>query len=519
MKKVRIFLTGLLMTMAVALGGCTGDKTAETPVSSAENADGSGYSATGQITIGIAQDLDDGLDPHKVDAAGTREILFNVYEGLVKYDVNGNLVPAVASDYAISPDGLTYTFTLREGVLFHDGNAVTPDDVIYSLSRCADTSNGEALKPALTNISFLQANDEGKVVIKLNEPDPDFLSYMTTAIIPAWNTDPETNVVGTGPYKFVSHTPQESVVLEAFDGYWGEKAHIKDVTLKVIANPDSIVMEMMGGSVDMFCRVTDEQAKELEAGDFNIATGTMNLVQALYLNNSYEPFQDERVRQAICYAIDPDEIMAYVSGGEGTEIATAVFPAFGRYYDASLNDNYNKDVEKAKELLKEAGYENSLEFSITVPSNYQPHVATAEVLVEQLKAVGVNASIELVDWDTWLSGTYSERNYQATVIGVDANPLTARALLERYRSDAGNNFMNYNNPDFDAKLDAAFATYDDEEQTKLFKECLSILSETAASAYIQDLPCFVAVRKNIAGYQFYPLYAQDFASLYFTDAQ
>ena len=137
MKKVRIFLTGLLMTMAVALGGCTGDKTAETPVSSAENADESGFSATGQITIGIAQDLDDGLDPHKVDAAGTREILFNVYEGLVKYDVNGNLVPAVASDYAISPDGLTYTFTLREGVLFHDGNAVTPDDVIYSLSRCA----------------------------------------------------------------------------------------------------------------------------------------------------------------------------------------------------------------------------------------------------------------------------------------------------------------------------------------------------------------------------------------------
>ena len=123
MKKVRIFLTGLLMTMAVALGGCTGDKTAETPVSSAENADESGFSATGQITIGIAQDLDDGLDPHKVDAAGTREILFNVYEGLVKYDVNGNLVPAVASDYAISPDGLTYTFTLRDGVLFHDGNA------------------------------------------------------------------------------------------------------------------------------------------------------------------------------------------------------------------------------------------------------------------------------------------------------------------------------------------------------------------------------------------------------------
>lgn len=499
MKKARVMFAVLLATMTVALGACTGDKAAETPAS--------------HITIGIPQDLDDGLDPHKVNAAGTREILFNVYEGLLKYNENGELIPALAEKYEADADGLTYTFSLRQGVKFHDGSTVTADDVVYSLNRLAGKETGEPLEGALENIASVEKTDDKTVTVKLTEPDADFLSYMTDAIIPASNADPETSVIGTGPYKFVSHTPQESVELEAFDDYWGEKAHIKNITLKIISNADSIVMELKGGSADMFCRITDTQVKELEGSDFNIEKGTMNLVQALYLNNKYEPFSDPKVRQAICYAIDPQEIMDYVSGGDGTEIGSAMFPAFGKYYDESLNDTYNTDIEKAKSLLKEAGYENGFEFSITVPSNYQPHVATAEVIVEEMKKIGVTAKINLVEWDTWLSETYSERNYEATVIGVDASPLTARALLDRYKSDAHNNFVNFSSPEYDAALTAALSTTDDAAQTASYKQCLEILSKEAASAYIQDLPCYVAINKKITGYKFYPLYAQDFASL------
>lgn len=499
---ISLLLAGMLMTMTIALSGCSGDKANGTPMES--------------ITIGIPQDLEDSLDPHLVSAAGTKEILFNIYEGLVKYDSNGNLIAAVAEDYVISEDGKEYSFTLRNGITFHDGSAVTVDDVVYSIERCADTSAGEPLVPAFSNIESVTAVPESnQVVIRLYEPDSEFLAYMTTSIIPKSNTNPETNVIGTGPYRFVSRTPQEMIVLEAYEGYWGEKAHIQTVNLKVCANPDAIVMELLGGSIDMFCRITDAQAAELAGSQFDVLEGTMNLVQALYLNNDVAPFNDVRVRQALCYAINPQEIMDFVSGGKGCEIGSSMFPAFGKYYEESLNHTYDQNIELAKQLLTEAGYPDGFSFTITVPSNYSQHVDTAQVLVEQFKAIGVTATINLIEWDSWVSDVYLGRQFEATVVGVDASQLTARALLERFTSENGKNFINFSSEAYDTAFANAIASTDDAEQTGFYKECLAILSTEAANVYIQDLPTFVAINSNIGGYEFYPLYVQDFAKLYF----
>ncbi len=502
-KLLRKGIACMLVTMTVALGACSGDKAEGT--------------SDGQITIGIPQDLEDGLDPHKVSAAGTKEILFNIYEGLVKYDEFGNLIPALAMNYDISDDGLNYSFTLRKDVKFHDGSLMSADDVVYSIQRCADASNGDPLVPAFSNISEVTKTDENVVKITLKEADSEFLASMTTAIIPQSNADPAANVIGTGPYKFVSRAPQESIELTAFDEYWGEKAHIKNVTLKIVANPDAIVMELTGGSIDMMCRITDTQAAELAGSDFNVLEGTMNLVQAMYLNNAVKPFDDVRVRQALCYAVDPQAIMDFVSGGKGVEIGSSMFPAFGKYYDESLNHVYDRDIEKAKALLAEAGYPDGFSFTVSVPSNYTQHVQTAEVIAEQLKDIGVTANISLIEWDSWLSDVYVGRNYEATVVGVDASPLTARALLERFTSESGKNFVNFSSPAYDEAFKAAVSTADDKEQTGHYKDCLKILADEAANVYIQDLPTFVAIKNNIEGYKFYPLYVQDLASLHFTE--
>ena len=152
-----------------------------------------------------------------------------------------------------------------------------------------------------------------------------------------------------------------------------------------------------------------------------------------------------------------------------------------------------------------------------MPSNYQQHVATAEVLVEQFKKIGVTAEINLVEWNTWLEDVYKGRNFDSTVIGVDASVLTAPALLSRFTSDAHNNFINFSSKDYDAKYEEAVATTDDAKATALYKECLQILADDAANVYIQDLPTFVALNKKYAGYKFYPLYVQDFASLYIVE--
>ena len=487
--------------LTIALGACSGDKAGE---------------SSSQITIGIPQDIEDSLDPHKAVAAGTKEVLFNLYEGLVKPDSSGELQPAIASDYSISEDATTYTFTLREGVKFHDGSMVTAEDVKYSIDRCADTTNGEPLVEAYSNIKSVNIVDEKTVEVVLNTADSDFLANMTTAIIPASNENPDTNPIGTGPYKYVSRSPQENFVVEKFDEYWGTPANIENVTFRVCANADSIVMNLQGGSIDMFARLTTTQASQL--GDqFDVLEGTMNLVQALYLNNAVEPFNDERVRQALCYAVDPQGIMDLISDGKGTEIGSSMFPAFEKYYMPELNDVYSQDFDKAKELLAEAGYPDGFSFTITVPSNYQQHIDTAQVLVDQLKNIGVTAEIELVEWETWVSEAYTNRNFEATVVGVDASSLTASALLSRFVSDAPNNFINFSNADYDAAYARAEAAVDDEEKTEAYKECERLLAEHAANVYIQDLPCLVALNKKYAGYEFYPLYVQDISKLYIVE--
>lgn len=423
----KIFLGVMFMTLTIALGGCAGDKTGD------EN--------SSKITIGIPQDLEESLDPHKAVAAGTKEVLFNIFEGLVKPDSDGNLDPAIASDVNISDDGTVYTFILRENVKFHDGSVVTAEDVKYSIERCADADNESLLVPAFSNIDSVTIVDENTVEVKLVEGDTDFLAYFTTAIIPKNNENPDTNPIGTGPYKYVSRSPQENFIVEKFEDYWGEKAHIENVVFKICANADTIVMELQGKGIDMFCRLTSAQVDQLGA-DYEIYEGTMNLVQAMYLNNAAEPFDNELVRQALCYAVNPQEIMDFMADGKGTELGSSMFPAFGKYYMPELNDTYTVDYDKAKDLLKQAGYEDGFEFTLTVPSNYQPHIDTAQVIVEQLKNINVTANIELVEWNTWVEDVYSGRQFEATIVGVDASNLTAGALLDRFESTAGKNFIN-----------------------------------------------------------------------------
>ena len=194
-----------------------------------------------------------------------------------------------------------------------------------------------------------------------------------------------------------------------------------------------------------------------------------------------------------------------------------MFPTFAKYYDASLTDTYQTNTEKAKELLAEAGYPDGFTFTIKVPSNYTQHVETAQILEEQYKAIGVNCEIELIEWDSWLSDVYTDRNYQATVIGVDASSLTASALLSRFESSADNNFVNFKSEAYDAAYAKAMAAVNEEEQIADYKECQKVLTDEAANVYIQDLPQFVALNKKYGGYEFYPLYAQDIAKLYIVD--
>ena len=509
-KKLMAFLL-LASLLCAALTGCGGSSTEKTP-EGGQTQTGSTDAVANEITVGIAQDLDDSLDPHLAVAAGTKEVMFNVFEGLMKPTSTGDLTPAVAESYTVSEDRLTYTFTLREGVKFHNGDEVTAEDVVYSISRCADTTDGTPLVEAFSVIQSVEAVDARTVAITIAEPSNEFISYMTTAILPADYDQQDTAPVGTGPFKFVSRAAQDNIILEKFDEYWGTPAYLDKVTFKIMENADSLVMSLQSGAIDLCSHLTSTQVAQL-GSDFYMAEGTMNLVQAMYLNNAVAPFDDVRVRQAISYAVDKQEIIDLAFDGYGSPIGSSMYPAFGKYFDDSLTNHYTKDIEKAKSLLAEAGYPDGFEMTITVPSNYQPHIDTAQVLVEQLKEINVTAKIELVEWGTWLSDVYAGRQYQSTVVGVDASNMTARALLERFTSTAGNNFINYSDADYDALFAQAQACYDDAEQTGIYKEMLTNLTENAANVYIQDLADLVAVRKGLEGLNFYPIYVLDLSTV------
>ena len=507
MKKKFLALVLLMTLLGTVLSGCGDGSAAETQKSRAD---------TNELVVGIAQDLDDSLDPHKTVKAGTREVMFNVFEGLMKPTPDGDLTPAIAEKYEVSEDRRTYTFHLREGVQFHNGETVTAEDVVYSIQRCAAaTETGIVQVEAFSVIQSIETPDDKTVAITISEPSNEFISYMTTAVLPADYDKQDTDPVGTGPFKFVSRTAQDSVVLEKFNEYWGTPAQLDKVTLKIMENADSLMMSLQSGAIDLCAHLTSTQVAQLEK-DFNVAEGTMNLVQAMYLNNAVAPFDDVRVRQALCYAVDKQEIIDLAFDGYGSPIGSSMYPAFGKYFDDSLTNYYTRDVEKAKALLAEAGYPDGFDMTITVPSNYKPHMDTAEVLVQQLAQIGVNATIEPIEWESWVSDVYAGRQFQSTVVGVDASTMTARALLERFTSDYGKNFINYNNAEYDALFQQTLTAYDDAEQTAIYKQMLANLTENAANVYIQDLADLVAVRKGVEGVTFYPIYVLDLANLHYT---
>lgn len=518
-KSVRSILSAVMvLAVSIALCACGGDKNAETKNSNnsqeqspaADQAAPAGEpTAGGSVVVGKTQDLVS-LDPHAVTDAGTRDVVFNLYEGLVKVTPNGDLMPAVASDYSISDDAKVYTFTLRDGITFHDGSAVTVNDIKYSIERFAEEQTDSS---AFSIVEEVAVVDDKTVEVRLNEGNSEFLPELTCGIIPEANEDPAGNPIGTGPFKYVSYTPGQNLVLERYDGYWGEKAYLDQVTFKFVADVETAFMELQAGTLDVLNYLTADQVKVL-GDEFNIVNGSMKLVHALYLNNDYEPLSDLRVRQALNYAVDRQSINDFLFGGASRLIGTHMIPVLETYYNEETEGLYEYNPEKAKELLAEAGYADGFELSIMVPSSYSQHVSTAEIIVENLKAVGIDAKLDLVEWSSWLSECYQGRNYQATVVGVDGK-LSPSDWFAKYVSTDAKNFMNYRSDVFDKLFEEAKATVDIDTKAKLYKEAEMVLAQDAVNVFIEDPADFVAVNAKLAGYQFYPVAAQDMSTVYY----
>ena len=520
MKKNHLLLGVMTFLLSAALCACGGGKNAEESSAGAAQTDAgaqeSGNTLSegtpvpgGRLVFGMTQDLAS-LDPHIETDAGTRDVVFNLYEGLVKPASDGSFLPAVASDYVISDDAKVYTFTLRDGITFHDGTPVTIEDVKYSIDRYAEIQ-GES--SAFSIVSEAVIVDEKTLEVHLKESYSELLPMMTLAIIPAANDDPAGTPVGTGPFRFVSYTPGQNLILEKYDGYWQEGLpSLDEVEFKFIADVDTAYMELQAGTIDILKYLTAAQAQTL-SGDYQIVEGSMNLVHAMYLNSEYRPLSDARVRQALCYAVDRDAVNQFLFGGKSRIIGSHMIPAMSVYYEPEAAGVYTYDPQKARELLAEAGYPDGFDLTITVPSSYSQHVDTAQIIAEQLSQVGVRASISQVEWSSWLENVYQGGEFEATVIGFDGT-LAPSDWLMKYTTGDSKNFMHYSNEEYDRVFEEAYASVDETVKAEKYKEAQMILARDAAAVYIEDPVNLVAVSRKFGGYTFYPTAAEDMSLIY-----
>jgi peptide/nickel transport system substrate-binding protein len=456
------------------------------------------------------------LDPlSPSNTADGRSILFNVFEGLVKPDTAGRLQPCAAESWTLEGGGLVYTFNLREGVLFHDGSPLRPEDVKFTLETAA-----EARFDGFTQIDRVEIPGGRRVRVVLREPDPEFLPYITIGIVKAGSADRERNAVGTGPYRIESYSPQRSLELRKFEGYWQPGLpRLERVSIVFRADSAALLLGLEGGGIDG-ATVTGAIARQLDRGRFDVVPGPSATVQLLALNNGHPPLDDIRVRRGINYGVDLRGIIDAAFYGQGEPSGSPLIPGLEEVYETALRDPYPADPARARALLAEAGYgdgpgQRPLSLEISVPSNYTMHVDTAQVLVEQLGKIGVRARIKMVDWATWLAEVYRGRRYEATIISLDANTVSPRNFLSRYRSAAGSNFINFKSAGFDRAYEAALRETGEAERAALYREAQRIISEEAASVYIQDILGFKAFRAGAyGGILNYPLYVIDFASMY-----
>ena len=447
----------------------------------------------------------DNLDPWLSAASDTEAVFHNVFEGLVLFDETGALIPGLAESWDISDDGLTYTFHLRDDVTFHNGKAFSAEDVAYTYESLSGLGGEEALSSKFKNLTSVEVVDDYTVTMTLAEADAAFLQYTRVAVLPKGYEDQSSAPVGTGPFVFEKYVPGQMVVLEKNEDYYDESRmpKIDEAQIYIMGDDSAVLTALQSGQLDAGIVYAD--SADYLTGDFTVNSSPQNMVQLFALNNSATPFDDVRVRQAFEYAVNKDQIIDGVFAGYATELYSNFSPVMSYFYNDELEDVYTYDVDKAKELMAEAGYEDGFDITITVPSNYQKHIDTAQVIAQQLKQINVNATIEPVEWGQWLEQVYTNADYQTTVVGLTGK-LDPNDILGRYVSDYAKNFMKYNNPDYDKLIEQAKAESDPAARMKLLHQAEDIL---VGQDYVVDPLYFYTqkymLRDGIEGMYYTPL--------------
>jgi len=461
-------------------------------------------------SITVAQGVEPpGLDPTTATSQAIPRVVYtNVLEGLVKIDRNGKIVPALAKDYKMSKDGKEYSFVLNKGVKFHDGKPLDGEDVKFTFERLMDPKNATAHPEYYKDIDSVQVVDPYTVKIKLKNVNSMFLFNLArpdSIIVNKQAVDKlKSAPVGTGPFKFVEWARGDHVTLAKFEDYYRKGIpYLDKVTFKFIGDPSAQIATLKAGDIDAIAYdVSPENALLLEKDPkFKVFNGYTTTKVIMSINNSRKPFDDVRVRRAMAYAIDRKAIIKGAMSGYGVPIGSHMDP--GNPYYVDLTSMYPYNPEKAKQLLKEAGYPDGFEAVIKLPERFAYAKRSGEIITDMLSQVGIRLKIELIEWGQWIDRVFKNADYDLTVIG-HAEPFDINIYANP------NYYFRYNSPRFQETLKKAEMEVNPKVRKELYIACQKIITEDAVNGFLFVLPSLPTMKKEVMNWwKDYPIPSAD----------
>ena len=381
------------------------------------------------LRVGLVGDLRTPIVAGSTDES-TMTVQQHVYEGLVTWKENGEVAPMLAVELPeVSDDGLTYTFTLRDGLTFQDGTPLTAQSVVDSWNYLLEETNGWTCRQYFNGtgsvtVESIEALDERQVAFTLAEPAPEILTQMSRAdcgetgiMAPAvYTTENQMTPIGTGPYKVDEILPQKVITLSRFedyqarsepaDGYAGNKAALLDtIKFVIIPDPAATFAAIMADEIDIWPQISTAYYNQMIANpDLSVESVPIPSINTLPFNTAEGPLADPAVRKAANHAIDREAMVQVLAEGFATPSASPV--PTSTYFGELQKSGFEHDVEKARALLEEAGYDGE-PVIITANKNYNVHYDTAVMVQAFLQQAGINAELEIVDFGTQLPKYYS----------------------------------------------------------------------------------------------------------------
>ena len=470
----------------------------------------------GMITVGLNTDVT-AVDPHTSTAFVTMTVLNHVFEPLIGHGENMELVPVLAERWETSPDYKTFTFYLRKGKLFHNGREMVADDAKYSIERIMDPKTGNPRRSLLKNIDRIEVVDKYTVRIQMKKVHNSIL-YALAGLTPLIGVVPKEEVekqggvmkhpVGTGPFKFVEWQPDRHLILERFDqyqpqpgpinGFAGERiAYVDKLKFVPVVEESVATMALLNKEVDFlqylpFKNVEKFRKDYVKRGIVVDEKPGQSWYQ-IYFSCDKPIIKNAKFRQACAYAIDRD--MVTKAATRGYAVVNSSLVAFGSdYYTPAHKKWYKKDVAKAKQLLKEAGYKGE-EIEIRTTKKYAMMFSIGVAVQAELAAVGINAKLTVLEWANLSKGRYSN-TYQIMCSGHSARPDPVMAY----------NYLRYNGfdeqyPRMKEIREEAASTTDVETRKKLFEEAHNLVYEGIPMINFYNYNYFHSYWNYLKGYK------------------